>query len=377
MPQLLSGKVLLEFNQREIIEQDTTRYEFIFTLSENGSNIVLDFESNLENGTLNIWFGGGGYDVIGNYTDEGQFEYNSLSFGPLNNTEPITVKITTMKAVGDWDIKFTEFSRSKATVSVFVAGLLMIIVSVAFIAVWKRKTGSSYKWLSIGAGVWIVGVVLKFLFAYAFNNPILKFVESVFGQIGYLPIGSLYIGLLTGVFEIAVTLLFALFIKSMYQNAKRGVGVGVGAGSIEALLLGLSQIGNFVILILAQSGSEQIMGALAQTSVTTPLMWLIGSVERTIAILCHTSSRALVLFAVAKKKYIYFWAGFLIMTGIDAIAGYVHLAGLINRISMWWVELALVPFAVISILTIKWCIGNWNRTKDQLQTELRSSQTTN
>jgi len=91
----------------------------------------------------------------------------------------------------------------------------------------------------------------------------------------------------------------------------------------------------------------------------TPFLWLIGSVERIIAILCHTSSRALVLFAVAQHKARYFWAGFFILTAIDAVAGYVHLAGLINKVSTWWIELLLLPFAVGSVFIIKWCYENW------------------
>jgi hypothetical protein len=50
------------------------------------------------------------------------------------------------------------------------------------------------------------------------------------------------------------------------------------------------------------------------------------------------------------------------MTALDAIAGYVHLAGLINKISLWWVELVLLPFAIISILIIKWGRKRWLNT---------------
>ena len=358
-PHALFGKTLLEYSGKEIPQKDTSLYKFSFDLSENNNSIVLNLNSNLEQGRLTVWFGGGGYEVIGNYIGKDSFEYKNLIFGPLNNTEPINVRITTENATGSWHIIFTELSRSKNLISVIIAGILIIIISMFFIIKWKKLPGVSLKWIFLGGGVWLAGVVLKFLFAFAFNDPVLQGIKFILGQTGYLSIGSIYIGLLTGVFEIGITLVFALFIKGMYENYKRGIAIGIGAGTIEALLIGLSQMSGVIFIMSGQIGSNTAMAAIAQSSVTTPLLWLISPVERIIAILCHTSSRALVLFAVAKKKYIYFWAGFLIVTGIDIIAGYFHLAGLLNKINMWWIELALLPFAIISIPIIKWCIKNW------------------
>jgi uncharacterized membrane protein YhfC len=183
--------------------------------------------------------------------------------------------------------------------------------------------------------------------------------KESFGQTGYLSLGSIYIGLLTGVFEIGVTLVFVLFIKGIYENAQRGIGIGLGAGTIEALLLGFSQIGAFAMVISDSPGSSDIITSLANATIHTPLFFLVAPVERIIAILCHTSSRALVVLSVVRKKQIYFWVGFLIMTAIDAIAGYAHLAGYVNTVSTWFIELALVPLAVASILMIKWYYEKW------------------
>lgn len=47
------------------------------------------------------------------------------------------------------------------------------------------------------------------------------------------------------------------------------------------------------------------------------------------------------------------------MTAIDAIAGYVHLAGLLGSVSLWWIELAIAPAALLSIPILVWCTRNW------------------
>ncbi len=362
LPQVIFCKTLLDFGAEEYLDNDTTTYSFKFSVSENKNRIVLDLNSNLKQGRLTVWFGGGGYEVIGNYCDSARFSYKNLVFGPFDNSEPIRVNIATENAIGNWHISFKEISHAQSIASLLASGILMIVISILFMISWKTRTGVAFKWILLGGAVWAVGVFLKFCFGFLCNAPILAWLQQMLGKPWYLPMGSIYIGLLTGIFEIGITLVFALFIKSMYENHNKGIGIGIGAGGIEALLIGFSQIGNTIFILSNRVGSDAIMTAVAQASASTPMLWIIGPVERVIAILCHISSRALVLLAVLKRKHIYFWLGFIIMTAIDAIAGYAHLAGLLNRISMWWIELALLPFALISIPIIKSCIKNWHNT---------------
>jgi hypothetical protein len=218
---------------------------------------------------------------------------------------------------------------------------------------------ASWKWLLLGAGVWFVGVVFKFIVALLANTPVLELFKSMFGQFGYLALGATYIGLLTGVFEIGITLAFALLIRSIYEDRDRALSIGLGAGLVEALLIGFSSIGNYLTVVTGTASTDAIMGALAQAVAVTPVLWLVSPVERIIAILCHVSSRILVLYGFMRRQYRYFWAGFALLTALDAIAGYFHLAGLINKMSLWWIELILLPFAIISIPIIIWCYRHW------------------
>jgi hypothetical protein len=53
-----------------------------------------------------------------------------------------------------------------------------------------------------------------------------------------------------------------------------------------------------------------------------------------------------------------FW-GFAIFTVLDGIVTAAHLAGAVGTISMWWIELAILPMALISIPILRWCYAEW------------------
>jgi hypothetical protein len=173
----------------------------------------------------------------------------------------------------------------------------------------------------------------------------------------------LYVGIQSSVFEMGFTLLAFLIWRQLGRDAGRAIAIGVGAGAFEALLLGIGAVATGLTLSLVHGPQvEKTLEGLTQIAAITPLLWLIGPVERIIAILCHASTRALLLLGMAKKKYsLAFW-GFLIFTLLDGIAGGVHVAGLIGKISMWWIELALVPFAVVSVFVLIWCYRRWGES---------------
>ncbi len=242
---------------------------------------------------------------------------------------------------------------------ILVSGILVLLISIGIIIYTKKKYQYAMRWIWVGGGVWFTGVALKFGFAALANDPVLFWLQDMLKYSWYLVIGSFYIGALTGVFEIGITLVFALLIKKMSQDPANAIGVGIGAGTIEAVLIGMSQLANLVYFVTGGPGSAEIMSTLTHTAGLNPLFFLLAPVERVIAILCHTSSRVLTLYAIVQKNYWYFIIGFFIMTGIDAVAGFAHLSGFLSRISTWWIELSILPFAIISMPLIVWCIKHW------------------
>jgi hypothetical protein len=132
----------------------------------------------------------------------------------------------------------------------------------------------------------------------------------------------------------------------MAATPGRAVGVGVGAGAFEAMLLGFA-------------GAAAAL--LAGLGVTSWSVALAPAAERVIAILCHVAARVLVLMAVATGKWQLFWYGFLLLSGLDAVAMYLHLSGQVGTMSSWMMEAMLAPFGLISIPIVLWCIKHWPR----------------
>ncbi len=280
-------------------------------------------------------------------------------YGPFDKPGRAKLEIALQEAVGEWQAVVVEMPPRSAFYPMLATGPLMFLISLVFFIGWWRWSKTPLRWFWAGAGIWTVGVALKFAFAIAFNERILDFIKLSTDPKNYLAAGSLYTGLLTGVFEIGITLIAAVFWKRMCQEPRRAIAVGVGAGVFEAALLGVVGLLSAVALLSSGSISEQASIPTAYLMASTPALWLCGPVERIIAILCHISSRALVLLSVVTRRRSYFLYGFMIMTAIDTVAGAVHLGKYMGHISMWWVELSIAPFALASLVVLRWCWTAW------------------
>jgi hypothetical protein len=47
---------------------------------------------------------------------------------------------------------------------------------------------------------------------------------------------------------------------------------------------------------------------------------------------------------------------------LDGIATAAHLSGKLGSFSMWWIELAILPMALLSIPILRWCYAIWHHT---------------
>jgi uncharacterized membrane protein YhfC len=237
----------------------------------------------------------------------------------------------------------------------------MMAVAVAAVLWWRVKTKAAWRWLFIGAALWTIAVAIKLAIAIATNAAMISFLQTRLPHGAYVTIGSLYVGLQSSICEIGLTWLAVLIWRQFGKDAERAVGIGVGAGAFEAFLLGMGVLAAVLVSLSDLPKADLIRQQMTQSTGLTPLVWLVAPVERIIAVLGHASTRALVLLGTTYRKPLMVVSGFLIFTFADTVAGGAHLSGAMTTISIWWVELALLPVAIVSVPILRWCFAHWPR----------------
>jgi uncharacterized membrane protein YhfC len=354
-----SGGMLLD-SAGEFGPEPTSRTQAVsFDVPAGAEAIALDIEAKLSQGKVAMRLFDPSGKTAREHSTGGSMSVQADVVDTSGRSGSYRIEVVPQSAVGTWSVRAYRLPRRSGTLLYLFPGAAMALVALLAAALWRRWSGGRWRWLWAGAAVWTVGVALKVGWAVALNGPVLGALKRGAPEAVYLAAGSVYIGALTGVFEIGVTLVAGLVWRQMAKDAERAVGVGVGAGAFEAFVLGLAACVGAVYAFSGAEGSAKLLAQSTRATAATPLFWLVGPVERVLAILCHTASRALVLLAIARRRWVYFLWGFLLMTGLDAIAGWAHLSGQLGRISLWWIELAIAPFAVVSIPLIRWCIRGW------------------
>jgi len=249
----------------------------------------------------------------------------------------------------------------------FIPGLGMIIVAATAAIYGWRALRVQIRWFWAGVGLWVTAVILKSISALLANPPVLGFLKENLSYPVLVVSGGLFIGIQSSVFEMGFTLLACLIWRQLGRDGRRAIGIGVGAGSFEALLLGLSSLAAVIAIAAGVPGTEGVRTGLESTASATPLFWLVAPVERIIAILCHASTRALVLLGAAKKRWLLIFWGFLIFALLDGVAGAAHVSGKLGAISLWWIELVLLPFALVSVPILRWCYRRWGEPEARVR----------
>jgi hypothetical protein len=270
---------------------------------------------------------------------------------------------------GEYSVRFEPVNARAELMAIFASALGMILVAVVAVVYWRRTSHAGFRWFWIGTGLWTVAVAAKVGVALVINRAVIGLLKASLSHPFLLLFSGLFAGVESSVCEIGLTLLAALIWRQLGKDAGRAIAIGVGAGAFEAFLLGVVALVPAVMVIAGLPGAERMSDQLGMTAASTPLFWLIGPAERVMAILCHASSRALVLLGVAHRKYAMIAGGFAIFTAIDAIAGAAHISEKLGRFSPWWIELAILPLALISVPTLKWCYHRWGSEAGDVSVE--------
>jgi hypothetical protein len=227
---------------------------------------------------------------------------------------------------------------------VILSGALMILVGLITALLAQRVWQIQLRWLWCGALLWVIAVGVKFLIAGLLNRPVLLTLRGHLTYPLFLVLGASYIGLLTGVTEVLFTLIAALRWRQMTYDARRAVGIGLGAGAIQAICLGLA--------------SPFLAGDMRGQSAGLSIALLTPAIERVLCIPTHTAVRAMTLYAIATRRWSWFWGAFTIFTAIDGTAGFYLLT---RRSSVGYLvaELCLITFMVMSLFLLRYLWKHW------------------
>ena len=217
-----------------------------------------------------------------------------------------------------------------------LSAILEIAVGVGAAVIGKWVLRIKWRWLACGAALWFIAALEKWQIDALLHRPVLDGLES-FPQFWHLVLGSIYIGLLTGITEVALTLVAGLLWPRLARTARRAFENWNWRGAFEAVFFG-------------------VQAALHPPETTGSIF--APAVERIIVIVCHTVVRAMVLYAVATKRWRWFWLAFTFFTAIDALSGFYILKGMYSM-HPWLIELSYSVFGIASIPILQYLWCNW------------------
>jgi hypothetical protein len=235
----------------------------------------------------------------------------------------------------------------------FATGPLMIAVAIVpVLFFWRRWKAGWRVWFG-GAALWFVSVALKFLVATLANAPMRRWLSAALAHSWADLIFWCYIGLLTGIFECGIFLLFAPLIKRRKWTLGQALALGLGFGAIEAFVLGsFTSIASFFT---------------PQTNAPfDSLTWsnaLAGPFERLLTLPIHTVSVALIVGALVERRWRWFWASFVYKSAVDGVAAWLLLSGT-NLLSHHWLMewICFAPFALLGIIGLVYLGENWRES---------------
>lgn len=232
----------------------------------------------------------------------------------------------------------------KPSLFFYASGIGMIAVAL-LAAFFTIKYGGSVvaSFLLLGGLAWIISVGLKFAWAIPTNKRVIRFFEKKLPHKISGLVTWAYFGLLTGLFECGIALLFVIMLPLLRQADSTGaLSFGVGFGAAEALLLGFFSL--VKVHKMKEKDRQSVKSGL-------PLLAAASVIDRTSVLFVHAFTKVLIVLAVQQSNYALFWLSFGFKSLLDAIAAFGHLKWkVLEKPSRLWVlEVIVVIFGLVSL----------------------------
>lgn len=229
--------------------------------------------------------------------------------------------------------------------------IFAIVLPLALMVCWKKRTGEKVWPFIAGAIVWLLFVII---FERIAGQLITTYINSFSLFLGKYPIAfGIYAGLMAGIFE-ETGRLFAFKVLLKHHSEKEcSVAYGIGHGGIEVLVI---LVPSYITYLLFEAGalkgldSQTIVAVEAAAKSIGASTVAIALCERIVAMAIHIGLSILVFVAVNEAKHFYWYPVAIILHAlVDLPAGLYQ----VGKASVMVVELwALFMAAIILIIGI-------------------------
>lgn len=238
---------------------------------------------------------------------------------------------------------------------VTIAALISIGLPVALLIYWRKRTHASLLPAAVGA---VTFVLFALVLEQLLHSVVLKLPAVTENTALYV----LYAGFAAGIFEESGRWFAFRFLLRRYRGRETAITYGIGHGGTEAILInGVAMISNLVLItVLMRNGEsglaafvgEQNAPALISSYATTPpALFLVGGVERAIAIALHIALSVFVFRAVREHKVGDWLLAVLFHAGVDCFAA-LYSVGVIGSVLL--IELGVLVMTVgIAFLALR------------------------
>jgi uncharacterized membrane protein YhfC len=231
---------------------------------------------------------------------------------------------------------------------IILPGVGKIVIALAFI-VFARQKGGSWRYLGLGALIWMVTVAVKFLVATPLNPLVYQMLyvpDALFAPGSVL--FYVYVGVLTGLTEVLLAWLLLRYTRLGRVSWTNALAFGIGFGAFEALYQGIpSLVSNISALAAPQSLPAATLSSLQLLN--DPLFGLAPATDRFAATLVHVFGNVLLFYGVASSQARWLWVSFALKSLVDTVAAFAIFLGTPTLTVLWLLEVVLLVFGCVCL----------------------------
>lgn len=350
------------------LEQSEAGEEFYFSIFvdeamvEAGVPITIDVSGDVQSGSLRFELRDPGGQAVWHSGTIGSGDFSINSKYDLTSAHPGTFTLGIVYSDNISAAYNLSWQAIQLGPSILLPGIGMILVSLAFVIYAAHRRWLGWQYLGLGVLFWVFTVSLKFAFAIPVNPILFRALGVSHGRLfspGNL-IAYLYIGALTGIFEVGLAYLILRRIRRGNATRDQALAFGIGFGVIEAFLLGFVGLASASTALLSPDALPIVtLGSLANQA--TPIMALAPVVERIFLIVAHIFSCLLIFYAINIGEAKWAWLAVLYKTLLDVPAGFASFWGVETAAKLWTIETMLIVAGLIGLLGLIWAARRYPR----------------